>query len=489
MDISTMNIMMLLLSLGLACAVHPFRSLLSQLLHVFMRVTRNRSRKKPADHASGPTTKELIDNIKRHAHRHETAAVLHELIRTDGAGSWPPRTNYDLTAWPTALRPYKQIYLELAPLLPQRELAACLDDQVNRRRITTFRARFATLLRERIDLVQVRRLLLEAADTDADVDTGHWELDDAVPSDSDSDSGSGSGSSFPRAVYNALYCCIASSRHAYRWGMIPVVRVAQREDEVQLPEELVVPWQALQQHFGCRSDSGNNTSNMVLNFEEEEDEDDDENDDHSAVKDLDHHRPKAPKTPVFIANTGMPAHIIAAEAAFVHIFRETERQALPVYHDMALASLSWARDDKAACAGYVARMDARLRDVLGTYFHTMHNGRIPRAAWLSRVQGFFAWGVGFRDERSASGAWVKFDGLSGNQVLLFQALDAFLGLEPYLSERDQERNVPARQRKLREAFEKHSFRRHLSSSDEDDQRILQEMDHLIKRLRVSDLYL
>lgn len=329
--------------------------------------------------------KDLIHNIKNHCDCHETAAVLYELISTDGAGSWPPRANYDISVWPACLHPYKQIYLELAPLLPQQD--PCLDDEVNQSRISNFRSKFETLLRERIDLVQVKQLL-------DDADAGRWDV-------------------FPRTVYNAFYCCIASSRHAYRWGTTPVVKVAQLEKEVILPKELVVPWHALQRHFGCMSDSGNNTSNLVLNF------------------DLD-------GSHVFKANQGMTGRIEFAEKAFARIFHETEVRALPVYHDIVMASISWARNDKAACANYVSRIDLSMRNVLNKYFDTMHDGKIPRTVWLSRVQGFFAWGVGSKDE---NGEWVKFDGLSGNQVLLFQAMDAFLGLEPYLSERDQDRPV------------------------------------------------
>jgi hypothetical protein len=62
---------------------------------------------------------------------------------------------------------------------------------------------------------------------------------------------------FPPEVYNAFYCCIASCRHAYRWGTMPVVLVAQLEKEVVLPLELVMPWKYLQRHFDCPSDSGN----------------------------------------------------------------------------------------------------------------------------------------------------------------------------------------------------------------------------------------
>ncbi|KAI9707934.1 MAG: hypothetical protein M1820_004353 [Bogoriella megaspora] len=376
------------------------------------------------------STKRTINNIGSYADHHETAAVLNELIKKDGAGSWPPRANYNLNGWPVALRPYKRIYMDLAPLIPQ--VKPSLDDSVNLARITSFREQFRKLLREQIDLAQVDHLL------DA-VDAGRWDI-------------------FPRDVYNAFYCCIASSRHAYRWATIPVVRVAQLEKEVTLPEELVAPWESLQRHFGCASDSGNNTSNLVLNF------------------DVD-------GMYVFKANTAMPYSIVSAEEAFARIFNETEVKAVPVYYNMVLATISWERRDKAACARYVAGIETRLRAVMSSYYDSMHDGKISRSVWLSRVQGFYAWGVGQENE---NGDWIKFDGLSGNQVPLFHALDAFLGLEPYLSERDQKRNVPALQRAVREAFQKHSFRSQLSEEpkDEYEAQIARDMDKIVKRLRL-----
>jgi hypothetical protein len=67
----------------------------------------------------------------------------------------------------------------------------------------------------------------------------------------------GHGEHFPRDVYNAFYCCIASCRHAYRWATIPIVKVAQLEKELDLPAQLVEPWSYMQRHSGCPSDSGN----------------------------------------------------------------------------------------------------------------------------------------------------------------------------------------------------------------------------------------
>ena len=152
---------------------------------------------------------------------------------------------------------------------------------------------------------------------------------------------------------------------------------------------------------------------------------------------------------------------------------------------MILAVIAYARGEMGACAAHMENISTQLRNVLQSYFDRMHEQSIARAVWLPHVQGFFAWGVGHIEE--SSGEWVRFDGLSGNQVLLFQALDAFLGIEPYLSLRDREGNVPARQRALCGIFEKHSFRRQLHGvpQDNDTDKIRTQFDEILKRLRVS----
>lgn len=160
---------------------------------------------------------------------------------------------------------------------------------------------------------------------------------------------------------------------------------------------------------------------------------------------------------------------------------------------MILAIISYTRGELGACATHMERISFQLRAVLQRYFDGMHEKTIARDIWLPHVQGFYAWGVGYlSDADGEEENWVRFDGLSGNQVLLFQALDAFLGIEPYLTLRDRERNVPARQRALCSVLEKHSFRRRLQETYSDDgednenvDRILTQSDDILKRLRVS----
>lgn len=205
------------------------------------------------------------------ADSHETASLLTKLIAEDGAGSWPPRANHDGAAWPAPLRPYQEIYLELGPLLPSAK--ASLDDEANAARIADFRSKFREQLRSRVDLAQVRGLL-EAADA------GRWDM-------------------FPRDIYNAFYCCVATCRHAYRWGAIPVVRAAQVEKQVDLPVELVEPWESMQRHFGCASDAGNNMALIVLNFD-------------------------PAGRHVYKINEGLDDVVLKSEEAFARIFHEVE---------------------------------------------------------------------------------------------------------------------------------------------------------------------
>ena len=130
----------------------------------------------------------VFKELKALAGRHETASILLELFEKEGAGSWPPKANHD--SWPIALRPYKDIYLELIPLLPAAEPS--LDDNVNHSRRNKYRSLMRELLHERINIVQVKCLLAAA-------EAGNWDV-------------------FPRDAYNGFYGCIAVCRHAYRYS-------------------------------------------------------------------------------------------------------------------------------------------------------------------------------------------------------------------------------------------------------------------------------
>ena len=252
------------------------------------------------------------------------------------------------------------------------------------------------------------------------------------------------------------------ARPCRRWATIPVVRLAQLERTVWLPPSLHLPWTYLQRHFGLTSESGNNMSNLVLNF-----------------------------TPsgayALQINTGLSPTITSSEESFARIFHDVELLAVPIYHAVAHAVLSFARRDLPATLLHTRRVTSHLRPLLSSYYDRVHDARIARSAWLSHVQGFYAWGVGREGEHhggETGEGWVKFDGLSGNQVLLFQVLDAFLGLEPYLNEENRRRNVPERQRVFCDAVARHAFRGRLGGEGLEG-RVAAELGEIVKKLRVS----
>ncbi|KAK4444714.1 hypothetical protein QBC34DRAFT_474141 [Podospora aff. communis PSN243] len=375
------------------------------------------------------TSHDPIQEINNLADCHETAACLAELIHKDGAGEWPPRSNYDYPSWPAPLHPYLDIYHEMKALLPAAKPS--LDDDENRSRIDSFRSRHAKLLESRVDLPAVTQLLQAA-------DAGRWDV-------------------FPRDVYNGFYCCIAWHRHAYRWGTIPSVRPAQLELSLPLPHPLTTPWTHLQSHFGLISDSGNIMSNIVLNFSPSG-----------------HYQ--------FRINSGLSPSITSSEEEFSRVLRGVEGGAIPIYAAIIKAILAYNRGEMESCLVHTRQISEGLRPVLAEYYDRVHDKTIARSAWLSRVQGFYAWGMGFQDERT--GEWVKYDGLSGNQVMLFQAVDAFLGLEVYLGEEARLGNVPRLQREFCEAVGRASFRAGLGEGGGVEGMVRGEMGEIVKRLRV-----
>ncbi|KAK4174626.1 hypothetical protein QBC36DRAFT_388820 [Triangularia setosa] len=379
-------------------------------------------------HTTDVISRQKFDTIHNLSDCHEVASSFSNLVNQDGAGSWPPKSNHDESTWPACLQAYKEIYHEMAPLLPAENVS--LDDDTNERRIFEFRSLFTQLLSQKVNLAEVERLLQAA-------DAGRWDV-------------------FPRDVYNGFYCCVAWCRHAYRWASIPVVRLAQLEKSIAFPDELTVPWNSMQMHFGLDSESGNNMSNLVLNFSTSGD---------YTLK----------------INTGLSTLIQSSEEEFARIFHEVEVIGVPIYSSIVESIVAHARGDKVASLEHVRDIKDQLRPLLSSYYDRVHDAKIAKSVWLSRVQGFYAWGVGHQN--STNGEWEKFDGLSGNQVLLFQALDAFLGLEAYLPKLIQERNVPRLQRRFCEVVKKHGFRDELGDEGVDG-KIKREFEDIVKRLRV-----
>lgn len=86
-----------------------------------------------------------------------------------------------------------------------------------------------------------------------------------------------------------------------RWAIIPVSTESQDETIVHLPPELNLPWAYLQRSYGCSSDGGNLTSNILLTYDQ-----------HGQRK--------------YRFNAHMAQRIQSTDDAFVGLFRELEEK-------------------------------------------------------------------------------------------------------------------------------------------------------------------
>lgn len=141
----------------------------------------------PKTNTDQTPTSSTLYSVMNLRHDHEVANVLCNLIEQDGAGEWPPRVVYE--DWPSAIQPYKDIYLELAPML------SCADPMIGDDLIIARREKYRVTMRERlaarINIVEVQDLLNAA-------EAGNW-------------------SRISRDQLNGVYCAVAVLRHAYRW--------------------------------------------------------------------------------------------------------------------------------------------------------------------------------------------------------------------------------------------------------------------------------
>ncbi|KAI1179286.1 hypothetical protein F4777DRAFT_586257 [Nemania sp. FL0916] len=368
-----------------------------------------------------------LQHLRGLAAQYQVAASLVNMIDRDGAGDWPPRANHE--AWPPAIMPYKSLYMDLLPMLYTDTPA--LDDDVNIERRARYRAAVRSFIKERIDLDAVIGILEE-------VETDRW-------------------STISRDSLNGFWCCMALCRHAYRWATLPVVKVAQMEKVVDFPPELSIPWAYLQRYYGFTSESGNHTSNVLMNF-----------------------NPRGER--MFRFNDSLSPPIQSSEEGFFRLLYDTDVLSFDIFYDIVIAIASFKEGNNRACVESLQSVSAGLRQVIVLFNQKMREENVSKKVWLNYVQSLHAWGAG----KMVDGEFTTFDGVSGNQILVFQALDALLGMDTYHPNKDIKRYIPARQRGFCRSIKDHTMRSSLKGSE--DPAVKAEIDNLVtqmKRYRAS----
>lgn len=222
------------------------------------------------------------------------------------------------------------------------------------------------------------------------------------------------------------------------------------------------------------AESGNNTANVLHNFNEKGER-------------------------IYKINVGMSDLIQSSEETFFRMFYDLEIlvridtldfaflfltifKAFPIYYEMVRAIICFEEKNRESCLNHLENITFRLRHLLRVFYDNLNESRVSHSVWLSYVQGFQGWGVG----RMVDGEFIKYDGLSGNHVLFFQALDAFLGMDRYLTDENMIRYIPVNQRELCLALKKNSFRNKLT--EQNDMMIENEVGKIVNHLKVRFVF-
>lgn len=152
-----------------------------------------------------------------------------------------------------------------------------------------------------------------------------------------------------------------------------------------------------------------------------------------------------------------------------------------MYNAMVNSVVAFENGEETACLEHLKLIALGTQLLLRIFYDGLVESRVSKEVWLSYVQGFQGWGIG----RKINGKFVKYDGISGSHVLFFQALDAFLGIERYLSEELLKRSIPRRQRELCDTLREHCFRLKVKKDSEIDV----ELKRMVQSLKVSTRHL
>lgn len=181
---------------------------------------------------------------------HVTELALKALLGPEEQPWWPARPTFHKT-WPEQLQGYQRVYEAIGPHLINEQPS--MDDAENRQIIDNFRNRCRHEYSTHTRKSEVQTLL----------------EDDGCMSE---------------PAWQGFYACIAYQRHYYRyahfgllsksagiqksgrWGVSPIVHVAQQEKTLEIPEELELPWRALKRHFRINGQGGNLSSNVYFAF-------------------------------------------------------------------------------------------------------------------------------------------------------------------------------------------------------------------------------
>ncbi|KAF9067291.1 hypothetical protein BDP27DRAFT_1328994 [Rhodocollybia butyracea] len=379
-------------------------TLLSRLTSFFSNATAN------DDEASY-----LCSQIIQDADQHLVASRLAEMLKNSG-NAWPPKPTH-AESWPDALKPYYTVYQRIAPFLPVHE--SSLDDAENRILIDKSRSLFAAVLDEEVDLPDVCETLEACSQSDSDL--------------------------MPISGWLGFYSCIASLRHGYRWGILPVVREAQNEKSLQFPHELDIPWPYIQRRLGITSPGGSMSSNSYYNFD-------------------------ANRNIVYPITAGLSEEHNRTELWNSLLFVEIEDKALPLYRHISKAVQFLENDDIPSTISTLQKANDDCKAAFKHFYENMNDFNLVPSIWLPYCQGFQGWTL------------EGINGVSGGQNMLIRTLDSFLGVRPWPTEEEEALHLPLAQRNWLNSLRKFDIRE--VANQKGNEEVIKLLDHMVSQLRL-----
>ncbi len=136
-----------------------------------------------------------------------------------------------------------------------------------------------------------------------------------------------------------------------------------------------------------------------------------------------------------------------------------------------------------SCLAHVETAFINLRKVMQNLYDKMNDPHVARTIWVRHVSGIHSWGLTLETDDPP----VEYGGLSGSQILLFLAVDAFLGIDRYHTDEELRMHISQNMRDVAATIRKTSFRKLLSESIEEDVALEKALGRMVKQLRVSKL--
>ncbi|KAJ7501456.1 hypothetical protein B0H11DRAFT_2224353 [Mycena galericulata] len=365
--------------------------------------------------------------------------ALEQLVKKSG-GTWPPSPTFD-SSWPAPLRVYHAVYELVAPFFPVLESST--SDAENRQKIETMRARIRGLLSgdPTFDAARCSADMKSVLSVLQDAEAGCW---------------SGYDDQRMQSAMLGFCACVCFLRHAYRWGVSPVVREAQIETSLAFPLELDEPWLALQRYFGFTSPGGGLSTCLYFN---------------TCGVDTDF-------KPFYSSVHGLPQLHQKTADWDARLFLETEYRAsriLTPLHpgltvDQSLPMYRLIADTISACGSFsgnyplealtsLKEANSIFQNTSRFFFENMKDANISHALWLAYMQGYTGWAL-----PDADGVIVS--GVSGGQSLTVRTLDAFLGILPVPPAVEEALHVPVAQRDWLNSLREYNIRAKVQSAIE-----------------------